>query len=180
LSPPQPRLVSSRHKAAGDDDEPSGSHYYLRHLQAAEEPPVRDPIGEGTADAWVERSPSLLRLTGRHPFNGEPPLPLFMRHGFVTPGPLHYVRNHGAVPRADWATWTVEVTGLVRRPARLAMADLAGGFRAGAPRHARLLQRPAQGAEHGAADAGLQLGPRRRVHLGGAARRSATCCAGAC
>jgi len=96
------------------------------------------------------------------------------------PGPLHYVRNHSTVPRADWATWTVEVTGLVRRPARLAMADLAGGFRAGAPRHARLLQRPAQGAEHGAADAGLQLGPRRRVHLGGAARRSATCCAGAC
>jgi len=80
-----PRLVSSRHKAAGDDDEPSGSHYYLRHLQAAEEPPVRDPIGEGTADAWVERSPSLLRLTGRDPFNGEPPLPLLMRHGFVTP-----------------------------------------------------------------------------------------------
>jgi len=79
------RLVSSPHKAAGDDDEPSGSHYYLRHLQAAEEPPVRDPIGEGTADAWVERSPSLLRLTGRHPFNGEPPLPLLMRHGFVTP-----------------------------------------------------------------------------------------------
>ena len=141
---------------------------------------MRDPIGEGTADAWVERSPSLLRLTGRDPFNGEPPLPLLMRHGFVTPGPLHYVRNHSTVPRGDWATWTVEVTGLVRRPARLAMADLAGGFRAGAPRHARLLQRPAQGAEHGAADAGLQLGPRRRVHLGGAARRSATCCAGAC
>ncbi|KAG2659404.1 hypothetical protein PVAP13_1KG354600 [Panicum virgatum] len=136
------RLVSSPHKAAGGDDGEhpgrrhelsGGSHYYLRHLRAVEEPPVRDPSDEGTADAWVERSPSLLRLTGRHPFNGEPPLPLLARHGFVTPAPLHYVRNHGAVPRAaaDWETWTAEVTGLVRRPARLTVADLAGGnFRA--------------------------------------------------
>ncbi|KAJ1294257.1 hypothetical protein BS78_01G132400 [Paspalum vaginatum] len=25
------------------------------------------------------------------------------------PAPLHYLRNHGAVPKADWSTWTVEV-----------------------------------------------------------------------
>ncbi|RLM78533.1 hypothetical protein C2845_PM12G18700 [Panicum miliaceum] len=130
-------LVSPPRKAAADDGDedpddhgPPGSRYYLRHLRAVEEPPARDPRDEGTADAWVERSPSLLRLTGRHPFNGEPPLPLLTGHGFVTPGPLHYVRNHGAVPRGDWATWTVEVTGLVRRPARLTMEELAGSFRA--------------------------------------------------
>ncbi|PVH66576.1 hypothetical protein PAHAL_1G285500 [Panicum hallii] len=129
-------LVSPPRKAAADDGDedpdghgPPGSRYYLRHLRAVEEPPARDPRDEGTADAWVERSPSLLRLTGRHPFNAEPPLPLLTGHGFVTPGPLHYVRNHGAVPRGDWATWTVEVTGLVRRPARLTMEELAGSFR---------------------------------------------------
>jgi nitrate reductase (NAD(P)H) len=109
----------------GDRHETYGSHY-LRHLGV--EPSVRDPRDEGTVDAWVERSPSLIRLTGKHPFNGEPPLPRLMRHGFITPAPLHYVRNHGPVPRGDWATWTVEVTGLVRRPARLTMDELARDF----------------------------------------------------
>ncbi|RCV07051.1 hypothetical protein SETIT_1G212900v2 [Setaria italica] len=129
-------LVSSPRKEADDasdddDDEHPGCHElspYLRHLRPVEEPPVRDPRDEGTADAWVSRSPSLLRLTGKHPFNGEPPLPQLMQHGFITPGPLHYVRNHGAVPRGDWASWAVEVSGLVRRPARLTMEELAGGF----------------------------------------------------
>ncbi|CAL5021197.1 unnamed protein product [Urochloa decumbens] len=117
------------------DDSPDRRHElspYLRHLRpAVDEPPFHDPRDAGTADAWVQRSPTLLRLTGKHPFNGEPPLPQLARHGFITPGPLHYVRNHGAVPRAAagdvWSTWTVEVSGLVRRPARLTVADLAAG-----------------------------------------------------
>ena len=29
------------------------------------------------------------------PFNTEPPLPLLMEQGFITPAALHYVRNHG-------------------------------------------------------------------------------------
>ena len=81
------------------------------------EPPVHDPRDEATSDAWVRRHPALVRLTGKHPFNSEPPVPRLMAHGFITPAPLHYVRNHGSVPRVDWSTWTVEVTGLVRRPA---------------------------------------------------------------
>ena len=35
----------------------------------------------------------LCRLTGRHPFNCEPPLPHLMTSGFVTPTALHYVRS---------------------------------------------------------------------------------------
>ena len=50
----------------------------------------------GTPDEWVPRHPDLVRLTGRHPFNVEPPLPKLMEHGFLTPASLHYVRNHGA------------------------------------------------------------------------------------
>nr|CAD1827129.1 unnamed protein product [Ananas comosus var. bracteatus] len=65
---------------------------------------------------------------GKHPFNCEPPLARLMHHGFITPAPLHYVRNHGPVPRADWSTWTVEVTGLVKRPLRLTMDQLVHDF----------------------------------------------------
>jgi nitrate reductase (NAD(P)H) len=104
--------------------------YGVRFLHVGVEPPMHDPRDEGTADAWIKRSPTLLRLTGKHPFNSEPPMPRLMRHGFITPAPLHYVRNHWPVPRADWATWTVEVMGLVRRPARLTMDELVRGFSA--------------------------------------------------
>ncbi|RRT65770.1 hypothetical protein B296_00036489 [Ensete ventricosum] len=96
------------------------------HLEV--EPSVRDPRDEGTADGWIERNPSLIRLTGKHPFNCEPPLARLMHHGFITPVPLHYVRNHGAVPKADWRTWTVDITGLVKRPVRLTMDDLVRDF----------------------------------------------------
>ncbi|PWZ19875.1 Nitrate reductase [NAD(P)H] [Zea mays] len=94
------------------------------------EPSAHDPRDEATSDAWVRRHPALVRLTGKHPFNSEPPVPRLMAHGFITPAPLHYVRNHGAVPRADWSTWTVEVAGLVRRPARLTMEQLVTEFEA--------------------------------------------------
>ena len=38
-----------------------------------------------TPDNWVPRHPDLVRLTGKHPFNVEPPLPTLMEHGFITP-----------------------------------------------------------------------------------------------
>uniref|UniRef100_A0A0D9VLJ9 Nitrate reductase n=1 Tax=Leersia perrieri TaxID=77586 RepID=A0A0D9VLJ9_9ORYZ len=102
----------------------------LYHPRLDVEPSVKDPRDEATSDAWVRRNPALVRLTGKHPFNSEPPLPRLMSHGFITPAPLHYVRNHGPVPKADWSTWTVEVTGLVKRPARLTMEQLVTGFEA--------------------------------------------------
>lgn len=104
-----------------DDEDsipPDWRSLYHPRLEVAE-PAVKDPRDEATSDAWVRRHPALVRLTGKHPFNSEPPLPRLMSHGFITPAPLHYVRNHGAVPKADWSTRIVEVTGLVKRPARL-------------------------------------------------------------
>lgn len=92
------------------------------------EPSVHDSRDEGTADCWIERNPSMIRLTGKHPFNSEPPLTRLMHHGFITPVPLHYVRNHGPVPQARWEEWTVEVTGLVKRPTRLTMDLLVNEF----------------------------------------------------
>lgn len=51
----------------------------------------------------------MLRLTGRHPFNSEAPLDDLMASGFITKTALHFVRNHGAVPRKEWATHRVTV-----------------------------------------------------------------------
>jgi nitrate reductase (NAD(P)H) len=44
--------------------------------------------------------------------------------GFLTPVSLHYVRNHGAVPRASWDDWRIDVGGLVKRPTTLKMNDI--------------------------------------------------------
>lgn len=82
-----------------------------------------------TADEWIPRRSEMVRLTGRHPFNSEPPLSVLMRHGFITPASLHYVRNHGPVPRASWDDWRISITGLVRKPLTLNMEDIAGGRR---------------------------------------------------
>jgi DMSO/TMAO reductase YedYZ molybdopterin-dependent catalytic subunit/NAD(P)H-flavin reductase len=78
----------------------------------------------GTPDEWIPRHPDLVRLTGRHPFNVEPPLPKLMEHGFITPAALHYVRNHGAVPKIGWNEHRLSVSGLVDQPTTFTMDDL--------------------------------------------------------
>ncbi|XP_034675158.1 nitrate reductase [NADH]-like [Vitis riparia] len=85
-------------------------------------------LDKGTADNWIQRNPSMVRLTGNHPFNSEAPLNRLMQHGFITPVPLHYVRNHGAVPKASWDDWTVEVSGLVKRRETFTMDQLMNSF----------------------------------------------------
>ena len=97
-------------------------------LRARHRPLVRSqiapPSSRSTPDEWVPRHPSLVRLTGRHPFNCEPPLKDLMGAGFITPSSLHYVRNHGAVPKCEWATHTLTVDGLVDKPTTFTMDDL--------------------------------------------------------
>ncbi|EAZ07293.1 hypothetical protein OsI_29541 [Oryza sativa Indica Group] len=130
--PPLVSPPSRKPPSDGSDDEEEEQEdwreLYGSHLQLEVEPSVRDARDEGTADAWIERNPLLIRLTGKHPLNCEAPLARLMHHGFITPAALHFVRNHGAVPRGDWSTWTVEVTGLVKRPMRLTMDELVNGF----------------------------------------------------
>eukprot|EP00563_Minutocellus_polymorphus_P004575 CAMPEP_0181028856 /NCGR_PEP_ID=MMETSP1070-20121207/4888_1 /TAXON_ID=265543 /ORGANISM="Minutocellus polymorphus, Strain NH13" /LENGTH=889 /DNA_ID=CAMNT_0023106127 /DNA_START=22 /DNA_END=2692 /DNA_ORIENTATION=- len=62
-------------------------------------PDYRD---KGTPDEWIPRDGRLVRLTGRHPFNVEPPLSAHNKFRFITPSCLHYVRNHGACPQLSW------------------------------------------------------------------------------
>lgn len=70
-----------------------------------------DPRDVNTPDKWIPRHPELIRLTGKHPFNSEPPLPLLMDQGFTTSNSLHYVRNHGPVPKLSWDTHRLVVDG---------------------------------------------------------------------
>eukprot|EP01025_Chloroclados_australasicus_P053972 TRINITY_DN6396_c0_g1_i1.p1 TRINITY_DN6396_c0_g1~~TRINITY_DN6396_c0_g1_i1.p1 ORF type:complete len:468 (-),score=51.80 TRINITY_DN6396_c0_g1_i1:460-1863(-) len=77
-----------------------------------------------TKDNWIPRHPDLIRLTGRHPFNSEPPHLDLMKEGFITPTSLHFVRNHGAVPQLQWETHRIEVNGLVKNPKSLSMDEL--------------------------------------------------------
>ena len=71
-------------------------------------------IDKKTPDAHVPRDPRLIRLTGVHPFNVEPPLSALYNEGFLTSPDLFYVRNHGAVPYVrdeDIPDWEFSVEG---------------------------------------------------------------------
>ena len=48
-------------------------------------------------------------LLDRHPFNVEPPPDVLMSRGFITPVSLHYVRNHGPVPKLAWETHRLNI-----------------------------------------------------------------------
>jgi nitrate reductase (NAD(P)H) len=111
-----------------ENDDVSDLQELIQKTNAEVEPSILDPRDEGTLDNWVTRNSSMVRLTGKHPFNSEPPLPRLMHHGFITPVPIHYVRNHGSVPKARWEDWTVEVTGLVKNPTRFTMDRLVREF----------------------------------------------------
>lgn len=88
-----------------------------------------DPKDENTPDDWVPRHPDLIRLTGRHPLNCEAPLTQNYEHGFITPSSLHFVRNHGAVPRGlKWEDHKIRIHGAVSRPCELSMDDLTTKF----------------------------------------------------
>ena len=84
-----------------------------------------DPKDAKTPDEWVKRHPSMIRLTGRHPFNSEAPLPELLSHGFISPQNLQIVRNHGAVPQLKWETHKVAVKGNVSKLLNLSMDEIA-------------------------------------------------------
>jgi nitrate reductase (NAD(P)H) len=85
-----------------------------------------------TPDNWVERDGRLIRLTGIHPFNVEAPLSELYDEGFLTTKDLHYVRNHGAVPKVEddeIYNWSFTVEGMVENPIEISVRELIkGGF----------------------------------------------------
>ncbi|RVX22523.1 Nitrate reductase [Vitis vinifera] len=125
---PKKSVAAVEDDSSSDDENEPDWKDLVRKGNSELEPSVLDSRDEGTADNWIQRNPSMVRLTGKHPFNSEAPLNRLMHHGFITPVPLHYVRNHGAVPKGSWDNWTVEVSGLVKRPARFTMDQLVNEF----------------------------------------------------
>ncbi|PNW79324.1 hypothetical protein CHLRE_09g410950v5 [Chlamydomonas reinhardtii] len=87
-------------------------------------PSAVDKRDQDTPDNWVRRDPRILRLTGRHPLNCEPPMSVLMQYGFITPPAVHFVRNHGAAPRIRWDEHRIEINGLVNKPLTLTMDEL--------------------------------------------------------
>lgn len=84
-----------------------------------------------TPDNYVKRDPRLIRLTGVHPFNVEAPLSELYDQGFLTNEDLHYVRNHGAVPKcedADMLDWELQIEGLVDNPIKMTVRDLLNDY----------------------------------------------------
>ncbi|CAJ1357502.1 unnamed protein product [Effrenium voratum] len=79
-----------------------------------------------TPDKWIHRHPAMLRNTGAHPFNSEPPLKHLQEAGWITPPSLYVVRNHGAVPQLSWSEHRLKITG-VPKPVDLNMDQLSSG-----------------------------------------------------
>ncbi|EPS27518.1 hypothetical protein PDE_02461 [Penicillium oxalicum 114-2] len=86
-----------------------------------------DEADQFTPDNWIPRSPHLIRLTGKHPLNGEPELTALFKAGMITPNQLHYVRNHGPVPHLRWETHSIDVAD---GKLTLSMEDLQNNFSA--------------------------------------------------
>lgn len=79
-------------------------------------------------DRWLPRDGRLIRLTGKHPFNVEPPVAVLNQYKFLTPSSMHYVRNHGACPQLQWDTHTVTIGGdadVVPNPITYRMDEIA-------------------------------------------------------
>eukprot|EP01135_Chromosphaera_perkinsii_P002792 Nk52_evm1s227 gene=Nk52_evmTU1s227 len=70
-----------------------------------------DDRDKNSPDNWISRHPEMVRLTGKHPFNSEPPLSgdISLTRSYLTSQERHYVRNHGAVPRLQWDQHTIRV-----------------------------------------------------------------------
>lgn len=84
-----------------------------------------------TPDNHVARDPRLIRLTGVHPFNCEPPLTDLFKTGFLTNEDLHYVRNHGPVPECkdeEVESWTFTVEGMVDKPLEVSVRRLISDY----------------------------------------------------
>ncbi|KAH8804820.1 putative nitrate reductase [Xylogone sp. PMI_703] len=133
LPPTPPKSESNSCDASDEETVFSGQGGYNTPLPKYPVPPPSRPPTEvlkedlKTPDFHVPRDPRLIRLTGIHPFNVEPPLTDLFNEGFLTSPELFYVRNHGPVPQVEDSTimdWEFSIEGLVKNSIRLTLRDL--------------------------------------------------------
>ncbi|KAK3939189.1 hypothetical protein QBC46DRAFT_438367 [Diplogelasinospora grovesii] len=67
------------------------------------------PQSSNMTSTTIDEHPVQIRLTGKHPMNSEPRLSGLFDAGLITPNELHYIRNHGAVPRLLWEFHKLDV-----------------------------------------------------------------------
>jgi len=103
-----------------DASSEASSDIEIETVRYALPPPSKEcqvlDVDKKTPDSHVPRDARLIRLTGVHPFNVEPPLSDLFNEGFLTTPELFYVRNHGAVPSVrdeDVANWELSIEGYV-------------------------------------------------------------------
>ena len=101
-------LLQSENKYMKTLDENDGKVIIPANM-AGEQDISIDEADQFTPDNWIPRSSHLIRLTGKHPLNGEPELTALYEAGLITPNPLHYVRNHGPVPHLLWESHQIDV-----------------------------------------------------------------------
>ncbi|KAI1873075.1 uncharacterized protein JN550_003328 [Neoarthrinium moseri] len=69
-----------------------------------------------------EKSPDMIHVL-QFPYNGEPPRDRLVENE-ITTNQDHFVRNHGGIPEIDPSEYTLDISGLVKNPKRLTLADL--------------------------------------------------------
>ena len=123
---PYPRAIPVPYLSKDEDTPPAEVVENAKSMFDLQSTP--DYRDKGTPDEWVPRDGRLVRLTGRHPFNVEPPVSVHNKFRFITPSCLHYVRNHGACPQLSWEEHKISIGGpssLVPKPFEIGMDELA-------------------------------------------------------
>ncbi|ORY62415.1 oxidoreductase molybdopterin binding domain-containing protein [Pseudomassariella vexata] len=69
-----------------------------------------------------EKSADMIHVL-QFPYNGEPPRTRLVENE-ITPNKDFFVRNHGGIPEINPSAYTFDISGLVKNPQRLTLADL--------------------------------------------------------
>ena len=134
--PPTPPKSEDNSNESSEESLPRQASLSLPERRYPLPPPSNAPkaiLSEDlkTPNKHVPRDPRLIRLTGIHPFNVEPPLSALYDEGFLTSPELFYVRNHGAVPDVDDASipdWEFSIEGLVKKPMTMTLEQLLADY----------------------------------------------------
>ncbi|XP_022135589.1 nitrate reductase [NADH]-like [Momordica charantia] len=87
VNPKKPVTMADDDDFSSDEDNESDFSDLIRKGMSELEPSILDARDLGTVDAWIQRNASMIRLTGKHPFNSEAPLAL--------KGPLGHIEYVG-------------------------------------------------------------------------------------